>query len=91
MREDPCRPGDGDRQRLCPIECQRFRYQLAQHYDYAQVHHDGERDHEPEPLRDRAPEQVDDKWLADRTDEDPDRRDPDLHRGNDAHGLVHQL
>ena len=89
---DPPQPverhGKPEGQALGALERDRLRHELAEHD--AQVGQDQERDEEGDAARDPVVEVAREQRLAQGTEQDPEHRDPDLDRGDEAHGLVEQ-
>ena len=82
------RARDQHRERLGAVERERLRHQLAEHD--AEVRDDRERQDEADPRRQGVAEELADERLRHRAGDDPERRDPDLNRRDDAHRVVHQ-
>ena len=87
LGEDVERDREGNRDRLGFLKRDRFRDELAERH--RQVGQDEERDHERHAARQEV-EVARDQRLADGTERDAEDGDPDLHRRDEPHGIVHQ-
>jgi hypothetical protein len=74
-------------ERLGLLQRDRLRYELADHDTEVGQH--AERDRERSPAREKL-EVARHEWLSDRTERDPEDRDPHLRRRDEADGLVHE-
>ena len=82
------RDGERYRERLRLLQRDRLRHELAD--DDREVREDRERDEERDGVRQRRLHELGEQGLADGTEQDREDRDPDLHRRDEADGIVHE-